>query len=518
MVSSVIQKQYPAGLTRIIIVTTCIVASLLELIDTTIVNVSLRHIAGSTGSSTTDVAWVITAYAISNVIIIPLSSMLTELFGRKRYFTFSIILFTFASFMCGNSGNLWELVFWRFVQGLGGGALLSLSQSILLDSFPPAKTNMATAIYGMGVSLGPALGPTLGGIITDNYSWHWVFFINVPLGIFAALAAWTYVSDQTDRKKPESIDWLGILLLSVGIGSLQYVLEEGNSKNWFEDKNIILLSIISFIGLLLFVIRELRIKNPAVNLSLFKSRNLSVGVFLNFGMFAMMFIGIYAFPLLAQIDLGWTATMTGIALVPGAIATTFGMAFCQRLIAKGVNPRNLIISGFIASFIFASWFTFQSPDSSYMGLFWPLLFRGISVGLYMLPAISLAIKGFSGTNLSQAVGLSNMARQLGGAVGLALIGNQILNSQAASRSLLISHVSDYQPAAAETINKMSSLLQSNGMTLENAHVVSYTYLNYQVVKQASLLSYLSSFRIMAVISIVALLAIFLTKSNITEKK
>lgn len=509
--TAVASKEYPTGIIRVVIVVTCIVASLLELIDTTIVNVSLHHISGSLGASTTDVAWVITAYAISNVIIIPLSTMLSEIFGRKRYYTFSILLFTFASFMCGNSDFLVELVICRFIQGLGGGALLSLSQSILLDAFPPEKLNLASAVYGMGVALGPALGPTLGGIITDNYSWQWIFFINVPLGIMAIISAWIVVTDQKERHIPDKIDWTGIFFLAIGVGCLQYVLEEGNANDWFDDRAILCISIVAAIGIILFVARELRIKNPAVNLSLLKHRNLSMGVVLNFCMLAILFIGVYTFPLFVQIDLGWTATMTGVALVPGAIVTSIGMIVCQKLLAKGVKSRTLIQLGFLTSFIFAASFTFQSPGSSWSSLFWPLIFRGLGVGLYMMPAISMAVKGFKGTDMGHAVGLSNMARQLGGAVGLALIGTQITNTQGSSRYTLMSHVSEYEPVTRDVMNKISGMLHVNGFDLASAKSVACQYMEAQVLQQSSMLSYLASFRIMAIVCLIGFFASFMIK-------
>lgn len=510
-----VEKQYPQGAARIIIVITTILASLLEMIDTTIVNVSLRHIAGSIGASTTEVAWVITAYAISNVIIIPLSGMLSELFGRKKYFTFSIVLFTLASFMCGNSGSLAEIVIWRFVQGLGGGALLSLSQAILLDSFPPEKINIASVIYGMGVALGPAIGPTLGGLITDNYSWQWIFFVNVPFGILAAISAWFYVDDQQNLEKPK-IDWLGILYLTFGIGSLQYVLEEGNSNNWFQSKIIVIFSILAVVGITLLIIRELRVSNPVVNLRLFKYPNLSIGFVLNFVMLATMLIGLYAVPLFVQIDLGWTATMTGLALVPGALVTALGMVISQKLLAKGINPIYLMAGGFVATYIFGWMLMFQSPDSSWWTMFWPLIFRGVSFGLYMLPAITMAVFGFEGSDANQAVGLSNMARSLGGAVGLALIGTQISNTMESSRMMLNADVSQYSPAAMNALTQMNGLLQSNGIDPQSANVASISFMNMQVLKQASMLSYLASFRIMTIVSLIALVALLLLKNKITS--
>lgn len=516
MEETVISKRldYPSGISRIIIMATCITASMLELIDTTIVNVSLRHIAGSVGTSTTDVAWVITAYAISNVIIIPLSGMLSELFGTKKYFTFSILLFTSASFMCGNSTEFWELILWRFIQGLGGGALMAQSQSILVASFPPQKLGFASTIYGIGAAVGPAIGPALGGIITDNYSWHWIFFVNVPVGIIAAITSWTMkVPNKKNMHLKRNIDWIGIFFLAIGIGSLQYVLEEGNSKNWYDSHIITIYSIIAFIGILAFILTELKVSMPAVNIKLMKRKNLAMGVFFNFIMGAMLYIAIYAFPLMAQINLGWTVTLSGFSLVPGAIMSTIGMIFCKKMMAKGVNPQNLMISGFICTFIFGLWMCFQSANTSWEGVFFPLLFRGLGVGLFMLPVIIMAIEGLTGSNLGQATGLTNMAKQLGGAVGLALIGTHISNEQAIYQSLLSANITQYSTNSSSAMNSIMHLLQNIGMNADSSQAICYKLFNYEVFKQSSLLSYLSSFRVLALASIIAAVLIFCIKKQ-----
>jgi len=504
--------EYPTGIVRTIIVSTCIIASLLAIIDSTVVNVSLRHIAGSVGASTTDVAWVITAFAISNVIIIPLSGMLSKLFGTKNYFTFSIILFTIASFMCGNSTELWELIVWRFIQGLGGGALMTQSQTILAASFPPEKLGFASVIYGIGIAVGPALGPILGGFITDNYSWHWIFFINVPLGVLATTTSWLTIPNERNKKLKNNIDWWGILFLAIGIGSLQYVLEEGNSKNWFDSHVILLFSITASIGLITFLIIELTAKMPAVNIKLMKHRNLAIGVFLNFIIGAVLYIAVYTFPLMAQINLGWTATLSGMALMPGAIMSTVSLIFCQKMMDKGVNPKILIICGFLCTIIFGLWMSFQSAGSSFTGLFIPLLFRGLGIGLFMLPAIMMSIQGLSGPDLGQGAGLSNMAKQLGGAVGLALIGTHISNVQVMYQSQLSANINLYSNNSMETIHGVSHLLQNSGMNADTANSVCNNLLGIEIIKNSQLLSYLSSFRMLALISLISLsLMLFLKK-------
>ncbi len=509
--------EYPTGVVRSIIVFTCITASLLAMIDSTVVNVSLRHIAGSVGASTTDIAWVITAFAISNVIIIPLSGMLSELFGTKNYFTFSIIIFTIASFMCGNSTELWQLIVWRFIQGLGGGALMTQSQTILVAAFPPEKLGFASVIYGIGIAAGPALGPTLGGFITDNYSWHWIFFINVPLGILAATTSWLTIPNEKNQKLKGNIDWWGILFLSIGIGSLQYVLEEGNSKNWFDSHIILLFSIIAATGLIAFLITESVTKMPAVNIKLMRYKNLAVGVFFNFIMGAILYIAVYTFPLMAQINLGWTATLSGMSLMPGAIMSTIGMIFCQKMMNRGVNPKLLITCGFLCTFVFGAWMSFQSADSSFAGLFIPLLFRGLGIGLFMLPAIMMAIEGLKGADLGQGAGLSNMAKQLGGAVGLALIGTHISDVQAMCQSQLSANINLYSNNSMGTIQGISHLLQSTGMNADTAGSVCNSVLGMEIMKNSELLSYLSSFRMLAVISLLSLSFMFFLRKKKKDK-
>ncbi|MFZ9587720.1 MAG: DHA2 family efflux MFS transporter permease subunit, partial [Crocinitomicaceae bacterium] len=343
---------YPTGATKWILILTAISCALLELIDATIVNVSLREISGSIGATTTEIAWVVTAYAVSNVIIIPLTSMLSDFFGRKVYFTASVIIFTFSSLMCGMSTSLWMLVFWRFVQGLGGGGLLSTAQTIIIGAFPPEKISTANAIFGMGIILGPTFGPTLGGLITDNLSWNWIFFVNIPIGILATVLAWTYVGDRIGAVKPTRIDYWGILFLVVSVGSIQYVLEEGTAKDWFESTEIILFSLLAFIGLIAFIIRELSIDYPAVNIGLYRSFNLAMGSILNFLLGLMLFGSVFIFPLFVQISLGWTATQTGLFMIPGAIFTAFTMPMIGVMLGKGFNPKRIIIAGAIMTFFF----------------------------------------------------------------------------------------------------------------------------------------------------------------------
>ena len=266
------------GFARAIIVITTVSAAIMELIDTSIVNVALNDISGSLGVSIEDVSWVITAYAIANVIIIPLTGFLAEYFGRKNYYIASMIIFTAASYLCGQSDSLLELILWRFVQGIGGGALLSTSQAILFDAFEPKDRPMAAGLFGMGIVLGPTLGPTLGGWIIEHNSWPLIFMINIPIGIIATFLSFTFIEKKEGEGKGKDeikIDYTGIMLLMAGIGCLQYVLERGESEDWFNSETIRYCSVIAVVGLISFIIYELNINQPAVNLRVLKNRNLA---------------------------------------------------------------------------------------------------------------------------------------------------------------------------------------------------------------------------------------------------
>ena len=490
---------YPTGATKWILIITAISCAILELIDTTVVNVSLREISGSIGATTTEIAWVVTAYAISNVIIIPLTSMLSDLFGRKTYFTGSVVLFTFASLMCGLSTNLWMLVFWRFVQGIGGGGLLSTAQSIIIGAFPPEKISTGNAIFGMGIILGPTFGPTLGGYITDNFNWHWIFFVNIPIGIVATILAWTFVTDREGAVKPRKIDWWGIVFLVSSVGSLQYVLEEGASKDWFESDEIITFSIIAVVGLIAFIIRELRIDYPAVNIRLYKNFNLAMGSLMNFMLGFLLFGTVFIFPLFAQISLGWTPTQTGVFMIPSALCSGLTMPIVGKMLGSGKNPKTIIIIGILITFVFLMMMSFSSPDSNQYNFYFPFVLRGIGLAFMMSPILSLAVAGLRGKDMAQAIGLANMIRQLGGAVGIALINVFLVNKNAEVRGSMLSYVTDYNNASTDRIAGLAQNFMSKGYSAEDAQTLAYKTMDGMVFKQQALVSYDQGFFVVGIL-------------------
>ncbi|MBS1645919.1 MAG: DHA2 family efflux MFS transporter permease subunit [Bacteroidetes bacterium] len=483
------EELYPSGAAKWILIITAISCAVLELIDTTVVNVSLREISGNIGATTTEIAWVITAYSIANVIVIPLSGMLSNLFGRKIYFTASVIIFTFSSLMCGLSTSLWTLVFWRFIQGIGGGGLLSTAQSIIIGAFPPKETGKGMAIYGLGIIIGPTIGPVLGGYITDNFSWHWIFFINVPIGAVAAVLASKHVTNLPGVTRPDKIDWWGIVFLIIGIGSLQYVLEEGGIKDWFESDEIVFFFIAAIGGLVAFVIRELSIDYPAVNLRLYRSFNLAMGNILNIIVGMILTVSVFIFPLFTQISLGWTATQTGAFLIPGALATAVGMISVSRIVGGGANPKVLMLVGLSFTSIFLILLSFSGPDSSERNFFWPFILRGIGMAFMMMPVLTLAVAGLKGKDLAQATGLSNMLRQLGGAIGVALVNIYLDHQNAEIKNSINAHITDYSATTSERLNSFTQLFSSAGYSTDEAAKTANMMLNGMVTKQQMLLGY-----------------------------
>jgi len=505
--------QYPVGTERAILVITAITAALLQLIDTSIVNVSLREISGSIGATTTEIAWVVTSYAVSNVIMIPLAGMMSDLFGRKNYFTISILIFTVASFFCGTADSLTTLVLWRFIQGIGGGALLTIGQTIIVEAFPPEKINTANAIFGMGVILGPTFGPTLGGYLTDNYSWHWIFFINIPIGTAAAYLSWTYVKDRIGAKRPQKIDWTGIFLLIVSVGSLQYVLEEGTAKDWFDSKEILTLSIISISGFLGFIWREWTFAHPAVNIRLLKSWNLAMGSILNFIVGMMLLATIFVFPLFAQIGLGWTATMTGNFLISGALASAFSMPLVAKMISQGISAKSIMIVGCFMIFAFTTLMSFSSPDSAQSNFFWPFILRGIGIGFMMSPVMVLAVQGLRGSDLSQGAGLSNMIRQLGGAVGIAIMNVFLIHRNAANDTYLLQQYNIYNETFQDRANLITQNFISQGYFKEDAQQMAYKVMDLSLFKQQAIISYDNVFWTVGLTILVCIPIILLVKND-----
>lgn len=508
------------GARRVIITITAIMCALLEIVDTTIVNVALKDMQGTLGVSTTEVAWVITAYAIGNVIIIPMTSWLARQFGRRNYFAASIILFTVCSFLCGNANGIWELVVFRFLQGVGGGALLVTSQTIITESYPVEKRGMAQAIYGMGVIVGPTLGPPLGGYIVDHYSWPYIFYINIPIGIAAALLTIIFVRSPKYGEKSAlgDVDWIGIALLAIAVGSLQYVLEKGQDDDWFNSKTILTLTITSFFGFFFFIWRQLTFRNPVVELRVLKNGNLRVGTILSFIMGFGLYGSTFIIPLYTQGTLGWTAQQSGMLMVPAALTTAFMMPLIGQLLQKGAPHQYMVAIGMILFFVFTFWgYKIMTPDTGKPDFFWMLIVRGIGMGFLFIPITMLSLSTLKGQQIGQGAAFTGMMRQLGGSFGIALITTFMVSQVQVHRTNLVSHLDKNSPAVQTRLTGLQQSFIGKGYTADNALQKAYTVLDYSVSKQAAVLSYMDVFLYLGIMFLICVPIVLIVKGKKESK-
>lgn len=504
------------GYRRVIITITAIFCALLEIVDTTIVNVALNEMKGNLGATLTEVGWVITAYAIANVIIVPMTSWLSQQFGRRNYFAASIIIFTVASFLCGNATSIGELVLFRFIQGLGGGALLVTSQTIITESYPQEKRGMAQAIYGMGVIIGPTLGPPLGGYIVDNFSWPYIFYINIPIGVIAALLTLQFVRSPKygEKKSSKEIDWWGIAFLAMAVGSLQYVLERGHEDDWFASSTIIVLTITTILGFYFFIWRELTYKNPIVELRVLGNGNLRIGTILSFILGFGLYGSTFVIPLYTQSTLGWTAQQSGALMIPAALTTAFMMPIIGNLLQKGVPQQYLVAGGMLLFFIYSLWsHNVMTNDTGEEAFFWPLIVRGIGMGMLFIPITTMALSTLKGQQIGQGAAFTGMMRQLGGSFGVALITTFISRQNMVHRSDLVSKLDMTDPDVVQRINGMQQNFIAKGMSPDVALNSAYKSMDYVVTKQASVLSYMDVFLYIGILFLICIPFVLMAKGK-----
>lgn len=508
------------GFRRAIITITAILCALLEIVDTTIVNVALNEMKGNLGATLNEIAWVITAYAIANVIIVPMTSWLSQQFGRRNYFAASVIIFTVSSFLCGNATNIWELVLFRFVQGLGGGALLVTSQTIITESYPPEKRSMAQAIYGLGVIIGPTLGPPLGGYIVDHFSWPYIFYINIPIGVIATLLTLQFVRSPkyAEKKAANEIDWWGIIFLAMAVGSLQYILEKGQEDDWFNSTTIIMLTVTAVLGFYFFIWRELTYKNPIVELRVLKNGNLRVGTILSFILGFGLYGSTFIIPVYTQSTLGWTAQQSGMLMIPAALTTAFMMPIIGRLLQKGVPQQYLVAGGMLLFFIYSFWgYKILTPDTGEGAFFWPLIMRGIGMGLLFIPITTLSLSTLKGQQIGQGAAFTGMMRQLGGSFGIASITTFIARRNMLHRSNLVSSLNMNDPDVQQRLHGMQQNFMAKGMAPDVALNSGYKLMEYSVMKQAAVLSYMDVFLYIGIMFLLCIPFVLLVKGNKNKK-
>jgi DHA2 family multidrug resistance protein len=494
-----------------IVAITVMLPTLIVILDSSVVNVSLDHIRGSLSAGIDESTWAITSYLASNAIIIPMTGWLSRLFGRKRYLISSISLFTFSSLMCGSSWNLQSLVFFRILQGIGGGALQPISQAILLESFPPRQHGMAMAIFGIGIMFGPIIGPLLGGWITDNWSWHWIFYINVPIGFISILMALFFIVDPPYMERLKmKIDHWGLLFLMIGIGCLQVVLDQGQREDWFSSSFITWLGYISISSLIMFILVEFFAENPIVNLRTFKNLSFSSGNIIMFFIFFNLFSSVVLLPIYLQTLMGYTSFLAGLVLGPGGIASMITMLIAGKLVTK-INPKAILAFGIaVASYsiYLMSQFNLQADFNT---IFWPRVVMGAGMGFLFIPLTTLTLSSIRKEEMGNATAIFNLLRNLGGSFGVAIV-TTILTRRAQFHQVhLVEHLAPLDRNFQRTLPQISQILQDRGFIPSSLNQGSLNLIYNQLLREASMLSFNDVFYILSIILILTIPFVLLMK-------
>jgi len=496
-----------------IVAITVMLPTLIVILDSSVVNVSLDHIRGSLSAGIDESTWAITSYLASNAIIIPMTGWLSRLFGRKRYLISSISLFTFSSLMCGSSWNLQSLVFFRILQGIGGGALQPISQAILLESFPPHQHGMAMAIFGIGIMFGPIIGPLLGGWITDNWSWHWIFYINIPIGFISILMALFFIVDPPYMERLKmKIDHWGLLFLMIGIGCLQVVLDQGQREDWFSSSFITWLGYISISSLIMFILVEFFAENPIVNLRTFKNLSFSSGNIIMFFIFFNLFSSVVLLPIYLQTLMGYTSFLAGLVLGPGGIASMITMLIAGKLVTK-INPKAILAFGIaVASYsiYLMSQFNLQADFNT---IFWPRVVMGAGMGFLFIPLTTLTLSSIRKEEMGNATAIFNLLRNLGGSFGVAIV-TTILTRRAQFHQVhLVEHLAPLDRNFQRTLPQISQILQDRGFIPSSLNQGSLNLIYNQLLREASMLSFNDVFQLLSIILMLILPFVLLMKKG-----
>jgi DHA2 family multidrug resistance protein len=489
-------------------------ATFMEVLDTAIANVSLPHIAGSLSSSIDESTWVLTSYLVSNAVVLPISGWVATRMGRKRFYLTCVFLFTVSSFLCGLAPNLGLLVFFRVLQGIGGGGLAPSEQAILADTFPPAKRGMAFAVYGMAVVLAPAIGPTLGGFITDHYSWRWVFFINVPVGIASMVLSSRILVDPPHlveaKKRVGPIDTVGLGLIAVGLGSLEYVLDKGQEDDWFHSHSIVFFAAVAAVSLVTFVIWEWRQEHPVVEVQMFRNRTFAVSTLMMLVLGMALYGSTVLLPQYLQVWMGYSAQDAGMVLSPGGFVVILLLPFVGRLISK-VDARYLIAFGFVILSISL----FHMAHTIYPGIDFRTAvviraYQASGLAFLFVPINTLAYAGVPPQKNNQVSGIVNLARNMGGDIGISFITTLIARRSQFHQSRLVEHVVPSGELTAR-ISAMAQHLQQLGIGAAQATKMAYGQLYGQVIKQAQTLAYLDALLLLSIFTAIMVPAVLLTR-------
>ena len=483
----------------------------MEVLDTTVVNVSLPHIAGSLSASVDEAAWALTSYLVANAVILPMTGWLASYFGRKRTLLTAVFGFTAASFLCGLAPTLKLLIVFRIIQGATGGCLQPLSQAVMLEAFPPNDRGKAMAFWGLGIVVAPMLGPVLGGWLTDNYSWRWVFYINIPVGLASVIMTRMFIFDPPYlRRVSRGIDFWGIGLLTVGVGALQVVLDKGEESDWFSSGWITGLAVVSVAAIGIFIYHELRSREPVVHLRVFKLPTYSAGVTLMTMMGFVLYGSMLLLPVFLQTLLGYSALEAGIAMAPRGLGSFLIMPLVGTVMTR-FDPRKVLAAGLLGS----SWSLYALSElnlqAGYWDIFWPQFIQGACLAMLFVPLTTATMDPISREEMGNATSMFNLMRNIGGSIGIASATTYLFRRQQFHTNVLGAHVNPFNPQTQTLLNGLQSTLMSRGADSHAAAQQDYGAVWGMVLRQASMISFVDTFRAMGLVFLLVLPLLFVMR-------
>lgn len=487
-------------------------ATFMEVLDTTVVNVSLPHIAGSLSASVDEATWTLTSYLVANAIVLPITGWLANYFGRKRLLISAVIGFTTASFLCGLAPSLSVLILFRIIQGATGGVLQPVSQAVLLEAFPPEDRGKAMAFWGLGIVVAPMLGPVIGGWLTDNYSWRWVFYINIPVGIVSVVMSTFFLFDPPyiRRRIGETVDYWGLGMLAVGIGTLQVILDKGQEADWFGSRWVVDFAIISGMALVAFIIRELVARHPVVDLRALKKITYATGVFLmtmlGFGLYGAMVV----LPILLQTLLGYTSLDAGVAMFPRGLGSFLMMPIVGVIMSK-VDSRKLLVVGCFGTAVSMYLLSVLNTNLGYWDIFWPQFLQGVAMAMVFVPLTTITMDPIPLEGMGNATSIFNLMRNVGGSVGIATATTLVARATQRNINILGAHVTPYSPVSQQMIDRLRAAFISRGFGPVLATRKAYAVLFGMVQQQSSMISFNYVFAFMALVFVGMIPLIFVMR-------
>jgi DHA2 family multidrug resistance protein len=494
-----------------VIAISVMLATFMEVLDTSVVNVSLPHIAGSLSATIDEATWTVTSYLVANAIILPMTGWLASAFGRKRLLMLSVVGFTGASFLCGFAPTLGSLIFFRIIQGATGGALQPLSQAVLLEAFAPSERGKAMGFWGLGVVVAPILGPVLGGWLTDNYSWRWVFYINIPVGVASLVMTKMFIFDPPYlRQESRKVDYWGIGMLAVGIGALQILLDKGQEDDWFESHFMVALAIIAAVLLTVFVIHELLTDDPVVDLRVFKIRSYAVGVFLMTVVGFVLYGSLVLLPIMLQTLLGYPSLQAGIAMAPRGMGAFVMMPITGMMTGK-FDARKLLTVGLVIGGGTLLWLSLINLQAGYWDIFWPQIIQGVGMSLLFVPLTTVSMDPIPREKMGNATSLFNLMRNIGGSIGIAVTGTLIARHTRVITGTLGEHVNVYDPETQQMFMQIRAGFMAAGADMVTATNRAYAALFGMISRQAAMVSFVGLFELLGFIFLALIPLVLLMK-------